>query len=248
MLTDNLPESNMQQWIFTISINSARYGTDLVPTQTFTVEVIVSCIVTEVRYVSGDINDFSLEVDPNSLEPTVINLPAYTNIPCGISVPMQRELKVDSDTPQSLPSFITFSDEDGTITIDLTDPKVTGVYKLIVIATEPISGNFNDEVKFYLEMTCTTTLFYNFTKGVKNIYYEIPADLTSPLVKLPLPVYKTTPEWCLLIPYSLALSKKDQEVSILPTFIKISKNLTTGAYVDVQILNKDPSVTGIYDF
>lgn len=67
-----------------------------------------------------------------------------------------------------------------------------------VQAKEAISGIVNEVVKFKLEMTCTTTLFYNFAKNVRNLYYEIPYDLTSQLVKFVVPVYKTTPEWCLL--------------------------------------------------
>jgi hypothetical protein len=157
-------------------------------------------------------------------------------------------VKVDAATEVALPSFITYSDVDGTMSVDLTNPNVTGIYLLKIVAKEAISGLVHQDVKFTLEMTCTTTFFYNFSKGVKNVYYEIPYDLTSPNVKLSLPVYKTTPDYCLLQPYTLTLSKQGEASSQLPGFIKLNKNTVNNQLLDISIFNRDPSVVGEFKF
>lgn len=76
---------------------------------------------------------------------------------------------------------------------------------------------------------------------MKNVAYEVPADLNSLPVKMVLPVYKTDPEYCLLQPYKIELLDDSTASTKLPGFITFDK-------INVTILNKDPAVTGKFVF
>ena len=48
----------------------------------------------------------------------------------------------------------------------INNPTDTGTYKLKVVATEPVDGVVNEELKFTLTLTCTITSFFNTKKNV----------------------------------------------------------------------------------
>jgi hypothetical protein len=159
-----------------------------------------------------------LEIDPSSTETKTFALPAYDASPCAGSVPFDRQLTIESFTDFSLlhhvidstlqttlPSFIQYSDSEGTFSITITDPNTTGEYNLRVIATEPNSGAINTEVVFKLTLTCTITQFFNTAKGVGNINYMITADLSSKRYSVPLPTFATEPPYCMLLPLEVKL-------------------------------------------
>ena len=203
VLTQLIPASVKSQ-VFTLAVDSQIFAQS-VSQQIYTFSVDVNCAVTEVRFAEGAILDTTFEVDPAIVEPMVIPLPNYTLIPCLTSVTHKRSLMVDSATLTNLPLFVSFSDSAGTISIKINNPTDTGEYKFKVVAVEPVSGLVNEEIKFTLTLTCTTRLFFNSEVNVNNVAYTVPADLNSEPVRLTLPVYKTSPDYCLLQPYALTL-------------------------------------------
>ena len=239
VLTQLLPGS-VQSHAFVLSVSSLNFPNQVTPVQ-FAFKVVVSCVVEEVRFATNRVADVSYEIDPKSTGPKMIPLPTFTLLPCLTAVKHSRTLSFDAATQQPLPSFISFSDLDGSISVQITDPSDTGTYKLKVVASEPISGLSNSEVRFTLTLTCTVTQLFNSEKNVNNLIYRIPSDLNSKPVSLPLPVYKTTPDYCLLTPYALALVDEAQQSAKLPAFVKLGAS-------SVTILNKDPSVVGSYSF
>jgi len=146
---------------------------------------------------------------------------------------------LQSDAAATLSTFLTYSNSSGKIFVQIANPINTGVYKLKVVATEPVSGLRNNDITFTLTLTCTTKLFKNTEVNVNNIVYTIPADLNSKPVILPLPVYQTDPKYCLLQPYSLVLV--DANSGQLPSFISLNSS-------GVTILTNDPTITSQFEF
>ena len=100
-----------------------------------------------------------------------------------------RQLLFNSSS--TLPSFITYSDLNGTILIDISNPKDTNTYSFSVLATESVSGQTNTQVSFTVTLTCTISLFYNSVKNVKNISYVIGAAMDNKALTMAVPVYET---------------------------------------------------------
>ena len=148
---------------------------------------------------------------------------------------------MQSDAAATLSTFLTYSNSSGKIFVEIANPINTGVYKLKVVATEPVSGLQNSDITFTLTLTCTTKLFKNTEVNVKNIAYVVPADLNSLPVKMVLPVYKTDPEYCLLQPYTIMLLDDSTASTQLPGFLTVDKT-------SVTIFNKDPAITGKFVF
>jgi hypothetical protein len=88
----------------------------------------------------------------------------------------------------------------------ISNPTDTGIYYFTVLATEKVSGLTNSEVKFKLTLTCTISVFYNSEKNVKNVNYAISALLATKAFTMPLPVFMTKPDYCLLTPYQLSIA------------------------------------------
>jgi hypothetical protein len=86
----------------------------------------------------------------------------------------------------------------GTISIDISNPIDTASYSFSVLATESVSGQTNTQVSFTVTLTCTIIAFYNTVKNVKNVNYVISAAMDSKAITMPVPVYETQPDYCLL--------------------------------------------------
>ena len=133
-----------------------------------------------------------------------------------------RALKLAVTPLDPLPAFISFSDADGTFNVAINNPADTGVYPLRVVAVEPVSGLLNEDVNFVLTLTCTIHRFYNTAKGVSNKVYEVyPGE--NPVLKLSKPLYATEPDYCLLRPYSLLITREPEGLEI-PSFINIQES------------------------
>jgi hypothetical protein len=111
---------------------------------------------------------------------------------------MTYSRKLLYNSSSNLPNFISFSDFNGTISIDISNPIDTGTYNFSVLATEGVSGHTNTQVSFTLTLTCTISVFYNSVKNVKNVNYVIDAAMDSKAITMPVPVYETQPDYCLL--------------------------------------------------
>ena len=134
-----------------------------------------------------------------------IDLPTYECVPCK-SLPYTREVTLVGSTGSTLPSFVTFSDLNGKISVVITNPATTGSYTFKVKATETNSGMINEEVEFKVTLTCTITSFTNTVKNVKDVVYLIGQVSTVPSVTtLLVPTYSATPSYCLLTPFKLTL-------------------------------------------
>ncbi len=145
---------------------------------------------------SGAISNQTFEINPTNKTPKVIQLPVYWLDPCDSSMSYTRQLLFNSSS--TLPSFITYSDSNGTILIDISNPKDTDTYSFSVLANESVSGNKNTQVSFNVTLTCTISVFYNTVKNVKNVNYVIGAAMDSKAITMAVPVYETQPDYCLL--------------------------------------------------
>lgn len=139
VLTSLIPQS-VQTYSFTLQVTSPTFPA-LVTQTNFPFKVSVVCSVTEVQLDSGAIADQTYEVDPTSTLAKVISLPIYRLIPCLSSMTYTRQLLYD--TSSTLPSFITYSDLVGTISVVISNPTDTGVYNFTILARESVSGLTN---------------------------------------------------------------------------------------------------------
>jgi hypothetical protein len=165
----------------------------------------------------------------------ITRTPIYNISPS--NCPYELVLTVTLDPSGDLPHAITNTDP--TITVEETDYELTGVYKLKIVATDPKTGEINEDLTLDVTVFCTKTVDL-FANSIASFDYQIVLASENTVEKT-LPTYKINPIECAKNDFTYELVYT--EVGTYPTFV-LDQYPTT----KIRFMTQSIPLVGSYDF